>query len=82
MEDLHLRLRVDVVPGVGHKPEAWEVTFPFDLHGRTPTDPDEFTRIAIVNTYVNVLRANLEEWWYTKDREPHTAAWGRRLLAP
>ncbi len=42
-----------------------------------PLSEDEFAMPAI--TFLETIRANLEEWWHVKDREPHFAALGHRL---
>lgn len=49
--------------------QQWEVTLPGDA------EDDHLTRSALVTT----LRANIEEWWDTRGREPLVAARGRRL---
>jgi hypothetical protein len=63
--ELRLRARVTV------EDQAWEVSF--------PVDPMDFDPDVVPASLVLVLRANLEEWWHTREHEPHTAAWGRRL---
>lgn len=50
-----------------HQP--WELTLPSDV------DDDHLNLSALVTT----LRANIEEWWITREREPLVAARGRRL---
>ncbi len=64
-----LGLRLDVTAGVEH----WLVTIPLD-----PIDLDpEVSADALVVT----LRANLEEWWHTKDHDSRVAGWGVRRAA-
>lgn len=69
-EGLALRVHVSVtLPGF--QAQQWQVTVPVD---RTDLDPS-----VNPSAFVTTLRANLEEWWATKDQESTTAAWGRRL---
>lgn len=69
-EGLEFRVHVTVtLPG--HPAQRWQVTVPID-----PIDLDPAVNHS---AFVTTLRANLEEWWATKDQEPTTAARGRRL---
>ncbi|HEY6798320.1 MAG TPA: hypothetical protein VI248_26880 [Kineosporiaceae bacterium] len=80
-EEARIRLLVNVIPTAGDAQEKWEITLPWDPRDMGgPAGPGE-TIEGIANSTVFVLRANLEEWWYTKAREAHTAAWGRRVHA-
>ena len=63
-------MSVDACGGSGSAVEQWDLRLPLDL---VDLDPE-----VAVQSFITTIRANLEEWWYTKDREPHTAAWGRR----
>jgi hypothetical protein len=61
-----LVLRVQAVPAPGAPVEYWQLDLPMS---KDDLDP-QVTHHAFVTT----LRANIEEWWATKDSEPHTAA--------
>ncbi|MBV9012485.1 MAG: hypothetical protein JO272_10625 [Pseudonocardiales bacterium] len=70
-DDLRLRLQVTVTTARSETAEQWQVMIPLDLADLDPAvNPTAFA---------TTLRVNLEEWWDMKDREPHIAAWGRRL---
>jgi hypothetical protein len=73
-----LRLRVEVLPKAGLAVQRWELTFPLDA-GDLGVGIPGTTLEGIIHSLVFVYRANIEEWWHTKDREPSTAACGRRL---
>ena len=52
-------------------PERWAV--------RLPTDPELLEPDVLPQTFVAVIRANLDEWWLTKADEPAVATLGRRI---
>lgn len=63
----------------GHQDERWVVTLPWDdksfvdvLTSPAP-DPDRLRQL------VHIVRALLEEWWYTKGHDRQSAKMGRRL---
>ena len=66
-----LRLRVTAATAADPDVQMWQLAIPLD-----PADLDpEVSPSALVA----ILRANLEEWWDVKDRDPRIAFWGRRL---
>lgn len=70
-----LRLVVQAAPGCGSPVQRWQLDLEVPA---SMLDP----RMTGHQAWAVTLRANIEEWWMTKDREPHTAAWGRRLPTP
>jgi hypothetical protein len=70
-----LKLVIQAKPAPGAPLEHWQLDLEMPA---SMLDPQMTTHQALAVT----LRANIEEWWMTKDREPHTAAWGRRLPEP
>jgi hypothetical protein len=69
-----LLLYVRATSGPSAPTEHWHLRLPLDLNMLDP----QMSHHAFVMT----LRANIEEWWMTKNREPPIAAWGRRLPNP
>jgi hypothetical protein len=67
--DLALRLRVNAT--AGGRAESWQLTIPLD-----PIDLDPKVNPS---AFVQIVRANIDEWWAVKDNEPAIAGWGRRL---
>ncbi|MFK4224729.1 hypothetical protein [Streptomyces sp. NPDC019890] len=71
-----LEITVEVSPtDAAH--QTWLITLDFseDAPNLLIGDPTD----ECVQTAALIIRANIDEWWATKDREPVTAAMGRRL---
>jgi hypothetical protein len=69
-----LVLVVQATSAPGAPVEHWQL----DLEMPASMLDPQMTHQALAVT----LRANIEEWWMTKNHERHTAAWGRRLPTP
>ncbi|MGW9024111.1 hypothetical protein ACWGQ5_07755 [Streptomyces sp. NPDC055722] len=76
VERVFLELEVSVTPPDG-APQRWLLSLDFDEDARDLLGDD--AQEADLRTAALIISANIEEWWRCKDREPATAAVGRRL---
>ncbi|MFB9376454.1 hypothetical protein ACFFKU_12305 [Kineococcus gynurae] len=67
---LHVRAAADPAAAT----ERWQV--------RLPLSPSMLDPRMAHDAFVLTLRANLEEWWMTRNHDPRTAAWARRVSPP